>query len=109
MTSTHTVRSSADQPAHRDDRAGLGDAVDRIAGDVGLSGVVRVDVEGHLAVQRAYGLAHRGLGVPNTVDTQFGIASGTKGLTALTVMSLVEGGELGLRRCASAQTIFRCS
>jgi CubicO group peptidase (beta-lactamase class C family) len=58
--------------------------------------VVRVDVEDHLAVQRAYGLAHRGLGVPNTVDTQFGIASGTKGLTALTVMSLVEGGELGL-------------
>ncbi len=47
-------------------------------------------------MQRAYGQAHRGLGVPNTVDTQFGIASGSKGLTALTVMSLVEGRELGL-------------
>ena len=78
------------------DRDGLGDLVDGIAADVGLSGVIRVDLDGRLAVQRAYGLAHRGLGVPNTVDTQFAIASGTKGLTALTVMSLVEGGELGL-------------
>ena len=77
-------------------RDGLGNLVDGIAVDEGLSGVVRVDVDGSLAVQRAYGLAHRGLGVPTTVDTQFAIASGAKGLTALTVMSLVEGGELGL-------------
>ena len=75
---------------------GLGDLVDRIAADAGLSGVIRVDVDGSVAVQRAYGLSHRGLGVPNTVDTQFATASGTKGLTALTVMSLVESGELGL-------------
>jgi CubicO group peptidase (beta-lactamase class C family) len=78
------------------DRDGLGDLVDRIAADEGLSGVIRVDLDGSVAVQRAYGLAHRGHGVPTTVDTQFGIASGTKGLTALTVMSLVERGELGL-------------
>jgi CubicO group peptidase (beta-lactamase class C family) len=74
----------------------LAAAVDGIAADVGLSGVVRIDLDGSLAVQRAYGLAHRGHGIPNTVDTQFGIASGSKGLTALAVMSLVEGGELGL-------------
>lgn len=80
----------------RGDWEGLGDLVDGIAADVGFSGVVRIDVDGSLAVQRAYGLAHRGLGVPNTVHTQFASASGTKGLTALTVMSLVEGGELGL-------------
>ena len=86
----------AESSGSLDDRDGLGDLVDRIAADVGLSGVIRIDVEGSLAVQRAYGLAHRGLGVPNTVDTQFAIASGTKGLTALTVMSLVERGELGL-------------
>jgi CubicO group peptidase (beta-lactamase class C family) len=78
------------------DRDGLGDLVDGIAAEVGFSGVIRVDVEGSVAVQRAYGLAHRGLGVPNTVDTQFGTASGTKGLTALTVMSLVDGGVLGV-------------
>ena len=87
-----------------DDLDGLGDVVDGIAADVGFSGVVRVDVDGSLAVQRAYGLAHRGLGVPNTVDTQFGIASGSKGLTALAVMSLVEGGELGLD--TTARSLF---
>jgi CubicO group peptidase (beta-lactamase class C family) len=86
----------AESSGSRDDRHGLGDLVDGIAADVGLSGVVRIDVEGSVAVQRAYGLAHRGLDVPNTVDTQFATASGTKGLTALAVMSLVEGGELGL-------------
>jgi CubicO group peptidase (beta-lactamase class C family) len=74
----------------------LVELVDEIAADVGLSGVIRVDLDGQLAVQRAYGLAHRGLGVPNTVDTQFGTASGSKGLTALAVMSLVEGGDLAL-------------
>jgi CubicO group peptidase (beta-lactamase class C family) len=78
----------------------LGDLVDGIAADVGLSGVIRVDLDGRVAVQRAYGLAHRGLGVTNTVDTQFAIASGTKGLTALTVMSLVEGGALALSTTA---------
>jgi CubicO group peptidase (beta-lactamase class C family) len=83
-----------------DDRDGLVDLVDRIAAEEGLSGVIRVDLDGQVAVQRAYGLAHRGHGVPNTVDTQFGIASGTKGLTALTVMSLVEHGELDLATTA---------
>jgi CubicO group peptidase (beta-lactamase class C family) len=74
----------------------LGALVDRIVADVGVSGVVRVDLHGSVAVQRAYGLAHRGLGIPNTIDTRFATASGSKGLTALTVMSLVERGELGL-------------
>jgi CubicO group peptidase (beta-lactamase class C family) len=76
--------------------AELEEQVDGIAADVGVSGVIRVDLDGRLAVQRAYGLAHRGLGVPNAIDTQIGIASGSKGLTALTVMSLVESGELAL-------------
>lgn len=85
---------------HRTDGRALGDLVDEIASDVSLSGVVRVDLDGSLAVQRAYGLAHRGHGVPTTVDTQFAIASGSKGLTALVVMSLVERGELGLASTA---------
>ena len=74
----------------------LRDAVDGIAADVRLSGVIRIDVEGRITVQRAYGMAHRGLGVANTVDTQFATASGTKSFTALAVMSLVETGELRL-------------
>jgi CubicO group peptidase (beta-lactamase class C family) len=88
--------AGAESSGSLDDREGLGDLIDGIAADVGFSGAIRVDLDGSLAVQRAYGLAHRGLGVPNTVDTQFAIASGSKGLTALAVMSLVERGELDM-------------
>jgi CubicO group peptidase (beta-lactamase class C family) len=72
----------------------LEDSVDRVAAETGFSGVVRVDRDEDVLLARAYGLAHRGCGVANTVDTQFAIASGTKGLTALTVVSLIEEGRL---------------
>jgi CubicO group peptidase (beta-lactamase class C family) len=75
---------------------GLQDAIDQVAATTGFSGVVRVDRDGRTELATAYGLAHRGCRVPNTVDTRFGIASGTKGLTALTVASLVEEGRLEL-------------
>jgi CubicO group peptidase (beta-lactamase class C family) len=71
------------------------DAIDRLAAETGFSGVVRVD-----ALTKAYGLAHRGAGIANAVDTQFAIASGGKGLTALTVMSLIESGTLDLTTTA---------
>ena len=74
----------------------LESAVDEVAAATGFSGVVRVDREGDVALERAYGLAHRGWAVPNAPDTRFGIASGTKTLTALTVLSLVEDGRLEL-------------
>lgn len=76
--------------------ARLAAAVDRVIVDVGVSGVVRVDVRGLAPVERASGLAHRALGIANSVETQFATASGTKGLTALTVLSLVEEGVLDL-------------
>jgi CubicO group peptidase (beta-lactamase class C family) len=72
----------------------LEDAVDRVAADTGFAGVVRVDRDGQVRLAKAYGLAHRGWGVANTVDTRFAIASGTKGLTALAVVSLIEDGRL---------------
>lgn len=78
----------------------LGAMVDEIAADVGFSGVVRIDLDRNLAAQRAYGMANRGLGVVNTVTTQFATASATKGLTALAVMSLVEHGALPLETTA---------
>ncbi len=68
----------------------LSEVVDGAAAEHGFSGVVRVDREDEVELAVAYGLAHRGLGVPNTLDTRFAIASGVKGLTALTVASLVE-------------------
>ena len=74
----------------------LGEAVERIVADVGFSGTVRVDRGGRVAFECATGMAHRGLGVPNSTTTQFGVASGTKTLTALTVMTLVERDEMTL-------------
>ncbi|MGW6198231.1 serine hydrolase domain-containing protein [Kribbella sp. NPDC055110] len=62
----------------------------------GFSGVVRVDRAGVTEFCAAYGYADRRHGVRNAVETQFAIASGTKGLTALAVMSLVERGTLQL-------------
>ncbi len=82
--------------AHPDNSDPIGDAVDGIAAEVGLSGVVRLDLEGEPVVQRAYGLAHRALGIPNRVDGQFATASGSKTFTALAVMHLVEQGRLTL-------------
>ena len=74
----------------------LGSALDEVAVRTGFSGVVRVDRHGRAAFAKAYGLAHRGHAVGNGEDTRFAIASGTKGLTALVVMSLVEQGRLDL-------------
>ncbi len=74
----------------------LEDAVDSIAEANGFSGVVCVDRSGDIELAKAYGLAHRGHEIANTVDTQFAIASGTKGMTALTVVSLIEDDSVAL-------------
>ena len=78
----------------------LQEAVDAAARDSGFSGVVRLDRAGRTELSAAYGLADRAHRVPNTVETRFGIASGTKTLTALTVMSLVERRTLTLETTA---------
>ncbi len=69
-------------------------SIDTITAETRFSGVVRVDRGEEVLVAKAYGFANRGFGVPNTVDTRFGIASGTKGFTALTVMTLIEEGRI---------------
>jgi CubicO group peptidase (beta-lactamase class C family) len=71
-------------------------AIDEATERTGFSGVVRVDRAGETELARAYGYADRAHGVLNTVDTLFATASGTKGLTALAVMALVERGTLEL-------------
>jgi CubicO group peptidase (beta-lactamase class C family) len=78
----------------------LSEAVDSIAAETGFAGVVSVDRSGEVEFARAYGLAHRAHKVPNTTGTRFAIASGTKGLTALTVVSLIEHGALRLSTTA---------
>lgn len=81
--------------------------LDEVAAEHGFSGAVRVDRTGRTELERAYGMADRSLGVPNTLETQFAIASGCKGLTALTVMSLVEAGNVRLD--AAARTFLGAS
>lgn len=76
--------------------------VDRIAQETGFSGVVWIDRAGEIEFARAYGLANRTYKVPNSLDTRFGIASGSKGFTALAVVSLVRDGVLELNTTARA-------
>jgi CubicO group peptidase (beta-lactamase class C family) len=78
----------------------LANELDAIAAETTFSGVVRVDSTDGTEVVKAYGLAHRGYEIPNEVDTQFAIASGTKGLTALVVVSLISEGRLDLSTTA---------
>ena len=79
---------------------GLGEAVDRLAAQTGFAGVMRIDRGDEILLARAYGLADRRCSQPNTVDTQLGIASGGKGLTALAVVTLIEDGVLELNTTA---------
>ena len=74
--------------------------IGQLADESGFSGVVRVNRGDELVFAEAYGLADRRLGTPNEIDTRFGLASGTKGLTALTVVSLIEDGTLKLSTTA---------
>lgn len=61
-----------------------------------FSGVVRVESHGDIVDQFSRGFADRANGRANSLDTRFAVASATKGLTALTAMSLVESGALTL-------------
>ena len=79
-------------------------SVDAIARQTTFSGVVRVDRGEEIALAKAYGLAHRGDEIPNAIDTQFGIASGTKGFTAATVVSLIVDGSL--ERSTTARSVL---
>lgn len=76
--------------------ADLAGVVDGIAAAARLSGVIRLDGPDGIRAERAYGLADRRHGIPNSVSTRFAIASGVKGMTAVTVMSLVADGTLAL-------------
>jgi CubicO group peptidase (beta-lactamase class C family) len=76
--------------------SGVEEGLDAIAAATAFSGVVSVDGPDGAVLAKAYGLANRSYDVPNVVDTQFALASGTKGLTALTVVSLIEEGRLEL-------------
>jgi CubicO group peptidase (beta-lactamase class C family) len=74
----------------------LQQSLDAIADGSEFSGVAQVLRGGEVLYERASGFADRAHGIPNTIETRFGIASGCKGFTALVVMSLVNDGVLDL-------------
>jgi len=84
--------------------AELQNAVEGLALEGDFHGVVRVDRGGELLLERAYGLADRRHGIAMTPQHQLGIASGSKGFTALAVMSLVVDGVL--RRDTTARSLL---
>jgi CubicO group peptidase (beta-lactamase class C family) len=66
------------------------------AGEHGFAGVCLVKRGDEELLHEAFGLAHRGHGIPNELDMRFDIASVTKVFTAAATMQLVESGELTL-------------
>lgn len=58
--------------------------------------MVRVDRVGETVLERCAGWADRAYQVPMTVDTRLAIASGSKGLTALVVLTLAADTTLAL-------------
>jgi CubicO group peptidase (beta-lactamase class C family) len=76
--------------------AELASVVDPLIEAGAFSGVLRIDRRDAAPFERATGMADRRCSVPMTTATRLSIASGTKGFTALVVLSLVESGALTL-------------
>lgn len=74
----------------------LSTRLDSTIAEIDFSGVVQIAQGGHVLYERVRGFAERAHRVPNTRETQFALASGTKSFTALAVMSLVADGVFGL-------------
>src|SRR5579859_5925220 len=74
--------------------------IDPLAEQIRFAGVAAVHRGGETEFARAYGLADRARQIPNTVGTRFAIASGTKGLTALAVVSLITDNALAMSTTA---------
>ena len=74
----------------------IDDVLERAARDAHFSGVCLVTRGSDIVYHRAFGLAHLGYGIPNTLSTRFDIASVTKLFTATAIMQLIEQERLAL-------------
>jgi len=70
--------------------------IDAALDEQDFSGVIRIRLGADPVYERASGYADRGNRLPNTLETRFGIASGTKLLTAIAIGRLIEAGKLAL-------------
>jgi CubicO group peptidase (beta-lactamase class C family) len=68
--------------------------IEDAAGADRFSGVVMVTCDGKVALEVAFGLADRGLRVPVTCSTRFGVASLSKTFTAVAVARYVDRGTI---------------
>lgn len=59
-----------------------------------FSGAILVRLKDETVYARGYGLAYRAESIPNTINTRFGTASGTKTFTATAICQLVEQGKV---------------
>jgi hypothetical protein len=78
----------------------LAAALDGLAEQTGSCGVIRVDLVDTVEIDRAYGYADHAHQIPMTTQTQLAVASGSKLLTALAVMTLVSDGAIALSTTA---------
>ena len=78
------------------DRQALADAIRRQHEREPFSGVIDVRERGEGVFREAFGLAQRAERIPNTLDTRFGIASGTKTLTSIAALQLVDAQRVAL-------------
>ena len=74
----------------------IGAYVDSLARAGQFSGVVRVTVHGRPLIERAWGLADRGLRIPNRIDTRFNLGSINKIFTRTAIAQLAQSGRLSL-------------
>ncbi len=72
------------------------DSVMSAAESVGFSGVVRLERDGALILEKGYGSANRGAKIPFTPATVVQIGSNTKDFTAVAILQLHERGKLML-------------
>jgi len=76
--------------------AAIGAIIDRHEAEHDFSGVCLVKQGEREIVHEARGMAHRGFGIPNTIETRLDVASVTKLFTAAAIMRLVDDGWLEL-------------
>ncbi len=78
------------------DRQALTDAIRWQHEREPFSGVIDVRECGEVVFAGAFGMARRGECIPNTLGARFAIASGTKTLTSIAVLELVDAGCVAL-------------
>ena len=97
---TQEPSSAVDLVLHRmseaDALAALSARAEELAGADEFSGAVLVARNGEVLFTQAYGLADRGRGIPNTLQTRFRIGSMSKMFTAVAILQLVEAGKVEL-------------